>query len=308
MFKKNRVVLLIGVFLLLSVALLFYSSNKHSEAANQAKVAVIYVDGVIMGGRSQNLLNEYNGTDAVMRQLHEARDDKTVKAIVLRINSPGGSVPATQELGEEIEKLRRSGKPVIASMGDIAASGGYWIAAIADRIYANPSTLTGSIGVYMPYANWQELYQKIGIRQEKIKSGPHKDILSPDRPITDKEREIIQVMVDEMYEQFVAVVAKGRKLTRDRVRELADGRIYTGNQALKLGLVDEMGNLYDAIDGAAKMVGITGVPQIKEYGKASPLSMIFGASEKFNVKKELLTYIKENQLFVNIPLALPDKW
>lgn len=308
MFKKKYVVLIIGVILVLSLAVLFYSSSKHNDSAGQAKVAVIYVDGVIMGGRSQNLLNEYNGTETVMRQLHDARDDKTIKAIVLRINSPGGSVPATQELGEEIDKLRRSGKPVIASMGDIAASGGYWIAAIADKIYANPSTLTGSIGVYMPYSNWQELYKKIGIHQEKIKSGQHKDILSPERPITAKEREIIQVMVDDMYEQFVSVVSKGRKLTRERVKELADGRIYTGNQALKLGLVDEMGNLYDAIDGAAKMAGITGVPQIKEYGKASPLSMILGASDKFNVKKEVLTYLKENQLFVNIPLALPDKW
>jgi protease-4 len=278
----------------------------------QKKLAIIYVDGVIMGGRGQStLLGEYGGTDNLIKQLHEARDDDEVRAVILRINSPGGSAPASQEVGEEIKKLRAAGKLVVTSMGDIAASGGYWLAACSDKIYANPSTLTGSIGVYMPYANWEELYKKIGIHQEKIKSGPHKDILSPDRPMTDEERALIQTMVDDMYNQFVTIVAEGRSMDPAKVRQLADGRIYTGNQAKELGLVDELGNMYDAIDGAARMVGIEGKPEIKEYGKVTPWSMLFGGNDKLDISAELqkMLFIQgKNDVPMIAPLAMPEKW
>lgn len=164
---------------------------KLSPAKAEPQIAVIHVEGVILGGRGQSgLWGENGGVDGIIRQLHEARDDEAVKAIILRINSPGGSATASQELGEEILKVRAGGKPVVSSMGDIAASGGYWLAACTERIYANPSTITGSIGVYMPYANWEELYQKIGIRNERIQSGPHKDILSPDRAMTATEKSV----------------------------------------------------------------------------------------------------------------------
>lgn len=245
------------------------------------RVAVIYVEGVITGGRGQTgLWGNGGGTDAVVRQIQSARDDAEVKAVVIRINSPGGSAPASQEVGEELKKLRASGKVVVASMGDIAASGGYWIAALCDKIYANPGTITGSIGIYIPYANWEELFGKIGIHGEKIKSGPHKDMLSPERPMTAAERAILQEMVDDLYEQFVAVVSEGRKLDPARVRQLADGRIYTGRQAKVLGLVDEMGAMEEAVNAAAKMSGITGKPLIKEYGHESMWEMIFGSNSQ----------------------------
>lgn len=280
MYKKS-VIIVIALLIIASLVGLAFSSGVGKKPRQSEKIAIIYVEGVIMGGRGQsNVLVEQGGTDQVIKQLHEARDDESVKAVVLRINSPGGSAAASQEVGEEIKKLRGKGKVVVTSMGDVAASGGYWLAACTDKIYANPTTMTGSIGVYVPYANWEELYKKVGIYQEKIKSGPHKDILSPERAMTSEERAIIQVMVDDIYSQFVAVVAEGRKMDEAEVRKLADGRVYTGNQAKKLGLVDELGNMYDAIDGAAALAGMTGKPEIKEYGKQSPWNMLFGASEQ----------------------------
>jgi len=278
MYKKS-VIILICLLILASLAGLAFQSGGSKKPSQSAKIAIIYVEGVITGGRGQsNVFGEQGGTDQVIKQLHEARDDESVKAVVLRINSPGGSAAASQEVGEEIKKLRAKGKVVVTSMADVAASGGYWLAACTDKIYANSTTMTGSIGVYVPYANWEELYKKVGIYQEKIKSGPHKDILSPERAMTSEERVIIQVMVDDIYNQFVIVVAEGRHMDEGQVRKLADGRIYTGNQAKQLGLVDELGNMYDAIDGAAELVGIVGKPEIKEYGKQSPWNMLFGAS------------------------------
>ncbi len=310
MYKKSVVIVIAALIAisLVSVAVMSPGLRHKNIAAERNKIAIIYVEGVIMGGRGQNtLLSENGGTDNVIKQLHEARDDNEVKAVILRINSPGGSAPASQEVGEELKKLRMSGKIVVTSMGDMAASGGYWLAACTDKIYANPATLTGSIGVYMPYANWEELYKKIGIYQEKIKSGPHKDILSPERKMTGEERAIIQAMVDDMYNQFITVVAEGRKMDPVKVRELADGRIYTGNQAKDLGLVDELGNMYDAIDGAAQMAGIKDRPELKEYGKVTPWSMFFGGSDKVDIEKLLLRQMK-NDLPIIGPVALPEKW
>jgi len=309
LYKKSVVYVLIGVLVLSVVALAFQVPGLNKAKTITAdKVAVIYIEGVIMGGRGQaGILNEQGGTDNVIKQLHEARDNKAVKAVVLRINSPGGSATASQELGEEIKKLRATGKIVVASMGDIAASGGYWIAAVSDKIYANPATLTGSIGVYIPYSNWEELYKKIGIQQEKIKSGPHKDILSPERALTAEERAMVQVMVDDLYQQFVEVVAEGRHLNEDQVRQLADGRVYTGHQAKNLGLIDEYGNLYDAIDGAAAMVGLAPNPKIVEYGRSNPLSMLLGGNSKANIGKLLFEQITaDNAGTFPMPLAMPE--
>lgn len=308
MSKKWVILGIAAVILVALVASVFVQPGRRRNiAGSQSKIAVIYVDGVIIGGRGQGLFGSEGGTDGIIRQLHQARDDQSVKAVLLRINSPGGSAPASQEIGEEVKKLRSTGKVVVTSMGDMAASGGYWIAAMSDKIYANPATMTGSIGVYIPYSNWEELYKKIGIHQEKIKSGPHKDILSPERPMTDEERGIIQNMVDDMYNQFVAVVAEGRKLDPARVRQLADGRVYTGSQAKELGLVDELGDMYDAIDGTAKMAGIQGKPELVEYGKSTPWSMLLGASEQISIDKLFLRQA-QNDMPLVAPLAMPERW
>ncbi|MGL5514430.1 MAG: signal peptide peptidase SppA [Sporomusa sp.] len=307
MFKKSVVLLLILIVGVSMLVGLFITPSLNNKKMAGEKLAVIYVEGMIVGGRGQvGLFSEGGGTDHLIRQLHTARDDASVKAVVLRINSPGGTVPASQEVGEELKKLRAAGKPVITSMADMAASGGYWIAACTDKIYANPATITGSLGVYVPYSNLEELYQKIGVRQEKIKSGPHKDILSPDRQLTEEERVIIQAMVDDMYNQFIEVIAQGRGLDPAAVRELADGRIYTGRQAKELGLVDELGNMYDAIDGAAAMVGIQGKPEIVEYGKMSVIEGLLGARSSLSPEQMLLKHIKE--MLSASPAAMPQSY
>ena len=301
---KKAIVILLLLVVIFSAAFVNWKTAWHKPAAN--KIAVIHVEGVIVGGRGQGgFFGEPGGTDQLIKRLHEARDAADVKAVILRINSPGGSAPASQEVGEEIIKLRESGKVVVASMGDMAASGGYWLAACTDKIYANPTTLTGSIGVYIPYANWQELFQKVGIKQEKIKSGPYKDILSPDRQMTDAERAMLQLMVDDIYEQFISVVATGRKMDEQRVRQLADGRVYTGNQAKELGLVDELGNMYDAADGAAELAGIDGKPVLQEYDKSSPWKLFSEADARILLRQLLGASGSVQQL---APLAVPENW
>jgi len=272
-----------GLLIFLAVAVIvgsFISGKRPPVSKTGEQVGVIFIDGLIVGGSSQGVFGGIAGSQDIMKQVREAAEDATVKAVVLRINSPGGTVPATQEIAREVEKLKETGKVVVASMGDVGASGAFWIAAKTDKIYANPGTITGSIGVRMDYYNLEELYDKLGIEMDVIKSGAHKDIGSPVRDITPQERDLLQEMVDEMYAQFIDVVAEGRNLPKERVRELATGRIWTGSQAKELGLVDELGNYYDAIKGAAEMAGIRGKPSLKFFGKPSPLEAILGAGVK----------------------------
>lgn len=274
-------VLLIAV-LSFVVSLLGGNNNNELKVAVGDRVAVINISGPIVDGDSveQTLLG---GTQAatsgqLMKEIRDAAADSSVKALVLHINSPGGSVTAAEEVGRELERFKETTKkPIVTSMGDQAASAAYWLASYSDVIYANSSTLTGSIGVYMPYMNVEDLYKKIGVYTGKIKSGPHKDILSPDREMTAEEREILQGIVNQLYDEFIAVVANGRKMDTDAVRALADGRVYTGKQAQQLGLVDEIGNYYDALEAAGKLIGVNGIPEIKEKQTAKPWQILFEA-------------------------------
>jgi protease-4 len=222
------------------------------------KVAIIDVEGLIMNARESGLLGSGDNPVSLFREkLQEAADDKHVKAVVLRINSPGGAVTASDIMYQDLLNFRRHAhKPVVACMMDVAASGAYYLAMASDRIYAHPSTVTGSIGVIMNLYNASGLFAKIGLCSDPIKSGPNKDIGNPGRPMTDEERAILQGMVNSFYGQFVAVVARGRNLPEDRVRALADGRVYAGVDAKKLGLVDEIGYLDDAIQMAKDMACI----------------------------------------------------
>jgi protease-4 len=196
-----------------------------------------------------------------IKQLHVYRDNEKVKAIVLRIDSPGGVVGPTQEIYEEVGKLT-SKKNVVVSMGSVAASGGYYIATPANMIYANPGTVTGSIGVLMQLSNIEGLLGKIGLKSYVLKSGKYKDAGSPVRALTKDDRAILQGVVDSMQGQFVKAVAEGRKLPKDEVVRIADGRIFSGEQALRQKLVDRLGNLQDAIAQAGKMGGIKGEPEV----------------------------------------------
>jgi protease-4 len=213
------------------------------------KVAIVRIEGPIID--SKNAIEE----------IKDYTKDSSVKAIVLRVDSPGGAVAPSQEIYEEVRKAAGK-KTVVVSMGSVAASGGYYISSAATRIIANPGTLTGSIGVIMEIPNIEGLMNKVGIKTEVIKSGRHKDIASVFRGRSKEEREILQAVLDDVHEQFIKAVAEGRKMLPDDVRKIADGRVFTGRQAQKLGLVDEIGNLEDAIKVASKLAGIKGEPQV----------------------------------------------
>jgi protease-4 len=204
------------------------------------------------------------GEEQWARKIRQMADTKGVKAIVLDINSPGGSVGAVQELYSQILRVRHEKKiPIVALFGDISASGGYYIASACDRIVAHPGTLTGSIGVIFNTTNLQGLFAKIGLKMDPIKSGAHKDIGSPARPMTPEEKKILQDLIDDAYGQFVQAVADGRRMPVEKVKPLADGRIYSGSQALKLGLVDQLGDSADAVELAGKLGGIQGKPKVR---------------------------------------------
>jgi protease-4 len=223
------------------------------------KLALIDVEGMILNAKTSGLFGGGDNPTAVFRErLDAAAQDKRVKAVVLRINSPGGAVTASDIMYQELVRFRaETGKPVVACMMDIAASGGYYIAMGCDRVYAHPTTVTGSIGVIMSLYNATGLFSLIGVKSDPIKSGPNKDIGNPGRPMTDEERAILQQMVTSFYDQFIQVVVRGRReLSEQRVRELADGRVYTGLDAKKLGLIDEVGYLDDAIQAAMDLAGV----------------------------------------------------
>ena len=187
---------------------------------------------------------------------------------MLRIDSPGGGVVPSQEIYAEVLKARTEGRvKIVASMGNLAASGGYYIAAATDKIVANPGTLTGSIGVIMELANVQGLLEKVGVQSVVIKSGKHKDLASPFRTMSPEERALLQDVLDDVHDQFIQAVATGRAMKVEQVRDLADGRIFTGRQARAAKLVDELGDLQDAIKLAARMVGIAGEPRVVETRK-----------------------------------------
>jgi protease-4 len=222
------------------------------------KIAIIDVDGLIMNARSSGILSDGENPVSMFREkLDAAADDKHVKAVVLRINSPGGAVTASDMMYQDLQNFRKDkGKPVVACMMDTAASGAYYLAMACDRVFAHPTTVTGSIGVIMSLYNATGLLSKLGVASDPIKSGPIKDIGNPARPMTPEERAILQGMVNNFYGQFVGIVAKGRNMPEDKVKKLADGRIYTGQEAKDLGLVDEVGYLEDALQSAMDMAGI----------------------------------------------------
>ena len=200
----------------------------------------------------------------IVKQIKKFREDERIRGIVLRIDSPGGSVGPSQEIYDEVLKTRKGDKIIYASMGTLAASGGYYIASAADQIFANPGTLTGSIGVIMAFSNAKGLMEKIGLQPEVIKAGKYKDIGSPVRSMTQKEKNLLQNVVADVHQQFIEAVANGRGLSIAEVAEIADGRILTGRQAHSLDLVDQLGGLQVSIDQLAHKAGIIGPPRIIE--------------------------------------------
>jgi protease-4 len=226
------------------------------ELSRGDRIAVIRIEGLILDAKD------------TVAELKRFGESSSVKAIVLRIDSPGGGVVPSQEIHDAVQRVRsKQHKTVVASMGTVAASGGYYIATAADRIVANPGTLTGSIGVIMELVNLEGLLQKVGVESVVVKSGHYKDIGSPFRKMSPDERRLLQALMDDIHNQFIEAVAKGRSLEVAAVRTLADGRILTGRQARDARLVDELGDLEDAVRLAADLAGIEGEPQIIEPKK-----------------------------------------
>jgi protease-4 len=238
----------LGCFAVVLGVLVFGEPGVPSLGGN--RVAVVEVEGLIVDA------------DRLVRELDEHGEDPSIRAVVVRIQSPGGVVGPTQEIHDAIKRLRSRGKPVVASMGSVAASGGYYLAAAATRIVANPGTLTGSIGVILQLAEIEGLLRKVGVRYEIIKSGRFKDAGSFARAMTPEDRAVLQAVLDDMHDQFVTAVAEGRRLPKERARALADGRIFSGRMAKDAGLVDALGGMDEAIRLAAELGGISGKPRV----------------------------------------------
>lgn len=237
-------------------------------------VAVIRIEGVLAGSPQGGLLTGVTTSpESIIGQIREANKDSRVAGILLRIDSPGGSAATSQEIYQEV---KRSKKPVVASVADIGASGAYYIASAADEIWASPASQVGSIGVIIELANLEGLYEKLGIDYVIIKQGKYKDIGSPDRPMTEEERRLLTEMTQTIYDQFIKDVAAGRGMPEDKVRELATGMVWAGSTAKDLGLVDRLGNYQDAVERAGKLGKISGEPQIVEYGGQSLLDLLTG--------------------------------
>jgi protease IV len=270
------------------------------------QIAVIPVEGVIDDQMAKT----------INRQLKQYGDDSRVKAILLRIDSPGGGVSASQEIYREVKRVKdEKKKKVVASMGSVAASGGYYIACPADRIFANPGSITGSIGVIAEWLNYKDLVEWAKLKPVVFKSGEMKDTGSPTRELTEADRKFFQGLIDQLYAQFVGAVADGRQgrgeqgaeITPERVRVLADGRVYTGETALKNGLIDELGNYQDALKATAKLVGLKGDPKVVTPPKPregfSLLDLLMGATKI----KEFSPSDLPNQL-INIDTSVKFKY
>ena len=252
MAKKSRPLLIVLTILLVvaivlggTLLLVRHFFNPSSTGLFEEKIGVVSINGTISSSKK------------ISSELVKFAKDDSIRAIILRINSPGGGVGASQEIYREVQKITPQ-KPVVVSMGSVAASGGYYVAAPATKIVSNPGTITGSIGVFIQFVRLEELLNKIGVDLEIVKSGEFKDMGSPDRKLTQRDRDILDALIKDLQGQFVTAVASGRNLSVEKVQEIADGRIFSGARAKDLGLVDFMGNFQDAVEIAKKIVGIKG--------------------------------------------------
>jgi protease IV len=262
------VLVVLGVGFTIALVSLFSTSSERTEMVTVGsgdKIAVVDLKGTI------------TSSDDVVRQLKKYRSMRAVRAIILHIDSPGGGVVASQEMYEEVRSIRDGGKPIIVSMGSLAASGGYYVACGGSRLVANRGTLTGSIGVISEFLQLRGALDKLGIDLKTIKAGKLKDAGSPTKKMTDEEQKYFQDLMDDVHRQFITVVARERHKDPKDLEKIADGRVFTGEQAVELGLVDTIGTYQDAIKIAASMIGIDGEPALViERKKQSALESIFG--------------------------------
>jgi protease-4 len=278
---------MVFIFFMASIFIIALATDGDKFPALGEGIGLIEVKGVILD------------SEETVKQLNELKKNDRVKAVVLRIDSPGGVVGPSQEIYAEVKKLGAI-KKVVVSMGSLAASGGYYIAAPAAMIMANPGTITGSIGVLMKFSNIEGLMGKIGMKAFTLKTGNYKDAGSPTRPMTDQDKAMLQNVIDNAHNQFVKAVAEGRRLPVEEIRKIADGRIFTGEQAMALKLIDRIGTLQDAIEEAGKMAGIKGEPQVIRPARKKRLLLDMLVEESASRISELVK--KENGFSVNYEL------
>lgn len=278
--------IVMGIYLIVERAVV----GKARIFTGKKGVAVVYLYGPLsVSQRASGWARFLPGADSVTSELRKIGEIETIKAVVLRINSPGGSIGAVQEIYEEVNRLKEKGKKVVVSMGDVGASGAYYIACAADKIVANAGTVTGSIGVLMSLGNMEELFRKIGIKVEVIKRGKHKDIGSLSREMTQEERKLLQGLIDDAYDQFLQAVIEGRNLKKGEAEKIAQGQVFTGRQAKNLGLIDEIGNFQDAVRLAGKLAGIPGEPRVIELPRPFPRILgIFSSHFGTNTLEDLI--------------------
>lgn len=272
-------VILFGLFIITLLSWIFSEESEEVTTTGGEKIAVVELKEPIIS------------SDETVRQLKKYRENKSIRAIVFRVESPGGSVAASQEIYEEVKKTRDSGKPIVVSMGSIAASGGYYVSCGANKIVANPGTLTGSIGVIFQYMHFKDLMNKLGIDETTFKTGKFKDSGSPFRKTTEAEKIYFNMLIGDVYDQFVTVVVKERNLNRKFVLKYADGRVFTGRQAFEYGFIDTLGTMEDAINIAAAMSGVKGKPSVvKEVRRKTLFERFIGdaASDWTSMKQQFL--------------------
>jgi len=272
------------------------------SASEQSKVVLIQIHGVIMSSSRGALVDRTANPERLRWQVEKASSDPGVKGVIVEINSPGGEVTASDVMYDQLNALKVDHKRVVALLGSVAASGGYYVAAAADRIVAHPTTITGSLGVLMHAPHVVGLFEKLGLKVTVLKSArtPMKDIFSPTREMTPEEQKLIQSMLDKMYDRFVSIIAKGRKMTEAKVRELADGRIYLGPEAKDNGLVDSIGYRQDAFDQVLKLAGIKSAKLVR-YKK--PVNLMESLSGVENRLGGLLGVTHDPELLLD--LAVP---
>jgi len=270
-FFKKLFCWIAALFLILSLSLMGLGYWLKSKLPRGNKVAIVKVEGVI------------NRSDEILKKLKQVEEDKRIKALVVRVNSPGGAVGASQEIYRELLRVKNEyGKPVVVSMGNVAASGGLYISLPANVIFAEGGTVTGSIGVIIQKLDIHKLAEKLGVRVEVVKTGKYKDLLNPFREMTEDERKLLKRLEEDVLDQFKRAVVENRKgKLKVDIDQIADGRIFTGHQAVEIGLVDRLGNIEDAIDEAARLAGIKGKPVVVELKKEQPLlKRVLGADLK----------------------------
>jgi len=266
---------IVGMLFFLIFRMLVFPGEKNQEFSfrDKDKIGVVTIEGILR-----------NSGDTI-RQLDKYEKDHNIKAVVLRINSPGGAVVPSQEIYDKVLRLKKT-KKVVVSMGSVAASGGYYIACAADRIVANPGTITGSIGVIAQFSQVEDLLEKIGLKTTVVKAGRYKDVGSPVREMTTADKNLVQDVIDDIHNQFIEAVSSNRNLSRENMENIASARIFTGRQALKAGLVDDLGNMEYAVDIATDLAGIEGKPEVIYPEKKRKSLLRYIASESISAISE----------------------